>query len=304
MRRSSIFKTRTEVRRTIAAIALGALLFGLMMASAILAAPNTSAVKISKAQHMAHPPIDIKALSNVVNPPNGYTLPVQYGQMGPKLLEAGVIEIAGLKQQYQQTGQVLSDKDIDHLIRGSQEPIVINQQNAPFLLTLFWGVGLSNQNPIIDKSSNLKSNDWTVGRKSGSDLFSSTVILKLSSDQQARVEELAKAVYRPCSDTSTLSPDNKYSIAILGLLEFMASQDVSSDEMFSTVKQVNAFWFPQQTLEQAIFFVATQLKDYVNVDARWLTSQQYFSATGFRQLHQWLKDNGMLGDESDAETRC
>lgn len=303
-RRSSISKKKPDDRKMIAAIALGVLLFSLMIVPAFIGGQNTSGVKISKIQHMAHPPIDIKALTNAINPPNGYTLPVQYGQMGPRLLEAGVIDVAALKQHYQQTGQVLSDKDIELLIRGSQEPVVINHQNASFLLTLFWGLGLANQNPILDKAPNQKVSDWNVGRKSGSDLFSSTLILKLSPDQQARVEEVAKAVYRPCSDASSLSPDSKQSMAMLGLLELMASQNAGSDAMFSAAKQVNAFWFPQQTLEQAIFFVATQLKDYVNVDARWLNSQQYFSATGFRQLHQWLKDNNMLGDESDSETSC
>jgi len=297
-------KRRADNRRMIAAIALGVLFFSSMIVSTFLGGPNTTGIKISKIQHMAHPPIDIKALTHAINPPNGYTLPVQYGQMGPKLLEAGVIDIAVLKQYFQQTGQVLSDKEIELLIRGSQEPVVINHQNASYLLTLFWGLGLANQNPIFDISPIPQASDWTLGRKSGSDLFSSTVILKLSPDQQARVEELARAVYRPCSDVATLSPDNKYSIAMLGLLEFMASQNVSSDEMFSTVKQVNAFWFPQQTLEQAIFFVATQLKDYANVDSRLIASRQYFSATGFRQLHQWLKDNGMLGDESDSVPSC
>jgi hypothetical protein len=118
------------------------------------------------------------------------------------------------------------------------------------------------------------------------------------------VEEVAKAVYRPCSDASSLSPDNKYGVAMLGFLELMASQNVDSDAMFSAAKQVNAFWFPKQSLEQAIFFVATQLKDYANVDARWMVSQEYFSATGFRQLHQWLKENGMLGDEPDSDIYC
>ena len=301
MGRNSSSTKKSNNRPTIVAIILGLMFFSLMIVPAFLGRPDSGGVKISKAQHMAHPPIDIKALTIAVNPPNGVTLPVQYGQMGPKLLEAGVIDVSALKQQ---TGQALTDQDLEILTQGSQEAVVIDQQNASFLLNLFGGLGLANQNPIFDKAPIHEALYWTLGRKPGSDLFSSTAILKLSPDQQARVEEVAKAVYRPCSDAAALSPDNKYSIAMLGLLELMASQNVSSAGMFSAAKQVNAFWFPKQTLEQAIFFVATQLQDYANVDARLIVSRAYFSASGFRQLHQWLKDNAMLGDEPEQEPNC
>jgi hypothetical protein len=36
------------------------------------------------------------------------------------------------------------------------------------------------------------------------------------------------------------------------LLELMASQDPATDRMFEVAKYINAFWFPQQTLEIAI----------------------------------------------------
>jgi hypothetical protein len=297
-------KKKSDIRRTIAVIVLGVLLFSMMMVSAFLGGPNTKGVKISKAQHMAHPPIDIKVLTNAVNPPDGYVLPVSYGQIGPRLLEAGVIDIPALKQNFLQTGLLFSDNDEKLLVQGSQEPIIIKAQNASFLFTLFWGLGLSNQNPIMDKAPIQQANQWKVGKKPGLDLISRAKILQLSADQQVRVEEFAKEIYRPCNDASSLSPDNKYSVAMFGLLEYMVSQNVSSDTIFTTAKQVNAFWFPKQTLEQAIFFVATQLKDYNNVDSRLIVGQEYFSATGFQQLHQWLKDNGMLADDADTVLQC
>ena len=34
----------------------------------------------------------------------------------------------------------------------------------------------------------------------------------------------------------------------------MAAQDATTDEMFTAAKYANAFWFPQQSLEMAIFF--------------------------------------------------
>lgn len=91
---------------------------------------------------------------------------------------------------------------------------------------------------------------------------------------------------------------------MLGLLELMGSQGAGVDAMFIAAKQANAFWLPQKTLEQAIFFIATQLKDYANVDARTILSARYSSARGFHQLHQWLANNGMLLDESSKPIDC
>ena len=57
-------------------------------------------------------------------------------------------------------------------------------------------------------------------------------------------------------------------MAMLGLLELMASQDATLDEMLEAAKYVNAFWYPQQTLEQAVYFLKTEGKAYQDVDAR------------------------------------
>ena len=68
-----------------------------------------------------------------------------------------------------------------------------------------------------------------------------------------KAEEVAAAVYRPCCDNPTLFPDCNHGMAMLGLLELMASKNASLDEMFTTAKSVNAFWFPQQALEIAVY---------------------------------------------------
>jgi hypothetical protein len=93
-------------------------------------------------------------------------------------------------------------------------------------------------------------------------------------------------------------------MAMLGLLEVMGSQGASIDAMFSVAKQGSAFWFPQQTLEKAIFMVATQLKDYSGVDARTIVNSDFSSGKGFQYLHQWLSNNGMLKDESNDPIGC
>jgi hypothetical protein len=43
-------------------------------------------------------------------------------------------------------------------------------------------------------------------------------------------------------------------MALLGLLQLMASQGASVDELYEAAKYVSASWYPQQALETAIFF--------------------------------------------------
>jgi hypothetical protein len=278
--------------------------------------PNPgSSVKISKIQHMAHPPIDIPALSNAVNPANGFHLPVTFGQVGPKLVEAGVIDISNLQQMYQKNGQTLSDLELNPLIRGSQDAVIINRQNASFLFRFFWALGLTNQNSILDhgpiqqaysnRMEDVSSiSGWKLSKKPPVEIYSKVKILTLSPAQQARVEEAAKSIYLPCCDNNVALPDCSHSMAMLGLLELMGAQDASAETMFTTAKQVSAFWFPQQTLEQGLFFIATQLKDYADVDGRTILNATYSSAKGFQQLHQWLAENGMLNDDAIKPIAC
>jgi hypothetical protein len=63
--------------------------------------------------------------------------------------------------------------------------------------------------------------------------------------------EVASKVYRPCCGNPTSFPDCNHGMALLGLLELMASQGATVDQMFTAAKQVNAFWLPDQTRELA-----------------------------------------------------
>jgi hypothetical protein len=115
---------------------------------------------------------------------------------------------------------------------------------------------------------------------------------------------VADAVYRPCCDNPTSFPDCNHGMAMLGLLELMASQNSSLDQMFEAAKYVNAFWFPQQTLELAIFFQATQNVKFSAVDARQLLSNRYSSGSGFQFVHQWLSDNNLLKQAPNSNGSC
>jgi hypothetical protein len=306
----------TEHQRRIVSISLIGLLIFLMvlLVSSFGISNSTTPGPITQITHMAHPPIDTVALMNAINPPEGFQLQIVYGQVGPHLLATGSIDLSALQQLYRGNGQTLSDQELKILTKGSQEAITINRQNASFLLKLFWALGLTNQNPILgqeliqtkeEKLEGVSSiSGWKLSLKPAITLYSKEKILLLSPNQQRRVEQVARAVFLPCCDNPVYLPDCSYSMALLGLLELMGSQDASEETMFIAAKHTNAFWFPQQTLEQAIFLIATQLKNYSNVDARTILSDSYSSARGFQRLHQWLAKNGMLIDERHWPLDC
>ena len=64
---------------------------------------------------------------------------------------------------------------------------------------------------------------WTLAAKPITELYASLDLIPLTAEEQKMVEEVAAAVYRSCCNNSTFFPDCNHSMAMLGLLELMAS---------------------------------------------------------------------------------
>ncbi len=255
------------------------------------------------------------SLAVEVNPPEGFILPAVYGDIGPQLLSSGAIDEARFLAALQQAGQPASAEQLRILQNGVAAPITIDRSNARFLLNLFWALGLTNRNSILDEGPMVRYSEgqigryastggWTLGQKPATELYSSTALLSLTPRQQANLEEVATAVYRPCCDNPTHFPDCNHGMAMLGFLELMASQDATPDEMFAAAKSLNAFWFPQQTLEQAAYFKITQGQDFSTVDPRLIVSREISSSSGFQSVHRWLADNGVLEKAPGGGSSC
>ncbi len=248
--------------------------------------------------------------------PEEYSLPVAYGDLGPRLLEAGAIEYDLFTQVYQEAGQPLSPEQLAILTAGSGAPVVLNQENAYFLLNFFWATGLVNQNPILTEGTMMQyggqekigsfasTGGWTVGAKPATELYASASLFDLTARQQARLEEVANAVYRPCCNNPTSFPDCNHGMAMLGVLELLASQDVPVEEMFKAAKYLNAFWFPQQTYELALAFNQGKDLEFAEIDAPELVSANFSSSAGFRAVHQWLADNNLLEQVPNGGNNC
>jgi hypothetical protein len=248
-------------------------------------------------------------------PQGGYAIPANFGDAGPKLLAAGAIDLNKLTKLYQESGKPLTEEQLDLLTRGGNIPIVFNQDNAAFLLNFFWALGLTNDNPILtegqmmsegrEKAGNFASTGgWTLGTKEPMELYASEKIFPLNAEQQALLLKVASSVYRPCCNNPTHFPDCNHGMAMLGLLELMAYQNATEVEMFNAAKYVNAYWFPQQTLEIAAYMKATQKVDFSDAEPSQVVGQKYSSGSGYAGVHQWLKENGMLEQSPSSGGSC
>jgi len=258
---------------------------------------------------------EMTELYEQINPTDGYALPVSYGKVGPQLMEAGVIDYDAFMSVMSASGDAISNRQMDILKKGSDDRIVITAENAHFLLNFFWAVGLANKNSILTDGLMIQYSDgqidrfastggWTLATQPITDLYASMDLISLMPEQQARVEEVAASVYRPCCNNHTLFPDCNHGMAMLGLLEMMASQNASVDEMFNAAKYVNAFWFPQQTLETAIYLKSNEGTDFADVDAKLVVSDKFSSASGASRVHQSLQASGLLKQTPSQDGSC
>jgi hypothetical protein len=214
-----------------------------------------------------------------ISPKEGYNFSVSYGALGPQLIESGVISYDAFAEIYKNAGTPLTAEEIKALKDGSDQPIVINAQNARFLLNFFWAVGLANKNPILTEGPMVQYSDgkvegfastggWSLATRPVSELYASLDLIPLTPEQQKLVEEVASQIYRPCCNNHTLFPDCNHGMAMLGIMELMASKGATADQMLEAAKYINAFWFPQQTLETAMFLKMNQDVDFAEADPK------------------------------------
>jgi len=240
-----------------------------------------------------------------ISPRDGYNLSVSYGALGPQLIKSGVISYDAFADIYKNAGTPLTAEEIAALQEGSDQPIVINAQNARFLLNFFWAVGLANKSPILTQGPMVQysggkvegfasTGGWGLATKPVTDLYASLDLIPLTPEQQKLVEEVASQIYRPCCDNHTLFPDCNHGMAMLGILELMASKGAIADQMLEAAKYINAFWFPQQTLETAMFLKMNQDVDFAEADPKFVVGRELSSASGFKVVHAALQSKGLL----------
>jgi hypothetical protein len=162
-----------------------------------------------------------------------------------------------------------------------------------------WAFGLANKNDILengemtDKQYGGAGNfaatgGWSLARGAAMDHYSKHTYVVLTPEQQVLVDKVSRGIYRPCCGNSTHFPDCNHGMAMLGLLELLAKNGATEQQMYDVALKVNSFWFPQTYIDLATYF-KEQGKDWNQVDAKTVLSAEYSSSQGYQQTRQKIQ---------------
>ena len=235
----------------------------------------------------------VSALEERVLPSDGVVLPVVWGDLGIKLVEAGAIDAEKFRSIYEQKGSFTDE--YEYLLSGDKNGrIKITNWNSAYLLNLFWALGLANKNPILDLgemknpayggAENFASTaGWTMAKGDAMEHYSRHKFFTLTAKEQALVDKVSGGIYRPCCGNSARFPDCNHGMAMLGLLELMASQGASEEDMWKTAMTVNSYWFPDTYLTIATYMENKGIQ-WKDADPKEILGASYSSAAGYRKI--------------------
>lgn len=235
----------------------------------------------------------IAELEKAILPDEGVVLPVRWGDLGKQLIASGAIDQKKFEALYAQRGGL--DSAAEKLLSGTDNgQLVVTKDNAGTLLNLLWALGLTNKNDILEKGPMMdkqyggadkfaSTGGWTLAVGSPMDHYSRHALMTLTPEQQLLVERVSKNIYRPCCGNSTYFPDCNHGMAMLGLLELMASQGASEADMYKAALAVNSFWFPDTYLTLGQYFKAKGMK-WSAIDPKVILGEEYSSGAGFQNI--------------------
>lgn len=228
---------------------------------------------------------DLSGIGAEVLPEKGFETTVSWGDIGPRLVSLGVIDLAKFKNAVK-----LTPDQEEILTKDSDQKIKIDAQNSQFVVDLLWAFGLAQKSTVYDKgpmgtqykndAGNFASTGgWTLAQGDAVNYLNKYDFLNLTDAQQEKVAEIAKNVYRPCCGNSTWFPDCNHGMAALALIELMVAKGMDDKTIYRNILGFNSFWFPDNYLYIATYF-ARQGTSWDKVDAKTVLGQQYSSAQG------------------------
>ncbi len=271
---------------------------GAMLSFALYYQPSgvtkaTSERKITAQTHESSSVAD-----NEIFPKEGVILPVTWGDMGKKLAGAGTIDAPRFQKLYEDKSAYTDEYDL--LLNGNTPgKLKITRENAGFLLNMFWALGLSNKNEILEKGEMAdpkyggagrfaSTGGWTMAQGDAMNHYSHHSFMTLTPEQQALVERVSRGIYRPCCGNSVHFPDCNHGMAMLGLLELMASQGVTEKEMWDTALVVNSYWFPDTYVTLAAYMEGRGV-DWKDVNPQEILGANFSSSSGFARIAAQVK---------------
>jgi len=286
----------------ISIIIAGAMLAGAWMYNTKVKIPENQQ-KINALSEKAQ--IQKSALEEKVLPTEGVELPVTWGDLGKKLVSSGVIDEEKFKTLYTSRGQFTENKE-KLLLGDNNGKIKINEDNAGYILNLFWALGLSNANPILVDSKEMNNpkyggaanfastGGWTMAVGNTMDHYNRHIFFELTTEQQTLVDKVSRGIYRPCCGNSTHFPDCNHGMAMLGLLELMASQGASEQDMWKAALTVNSYWFPSTYLTIASYMKSKDI-EWKDVNPQEMLGFDYSSISGFRNISSQIAPSAQRG---------
>lgn len=234
-------------------------------------------------------------LETIVLPADGVVLPVRWGDLGVKLVNDGVIDQDKLEAIYAARGG-LSAGEKALLEKTDNGNLKMTPENANYLLNLLWALGLGNKNEILEKGPMAdpryggadkfaSTGGWTIAKGDAMGHYSRYPLAALTPEQQQLVEKISKNIYRPCCNNPVYFPDCNHGMAMLGLLELMASQGVGEDEMYRVALKVNSYWFPDTYLTIAKYLQSIGTS-WDKMKPKDLLGAQFSSASGYGTILQ------------------
>lgn len=228
---------------------------------------------------------DLRTLEADVLPAEGIELPVSWGGLGPKLIKLGVIDEAKFRQAVKLTPQ---QEEI--LMKGSDTKIRIDATNSQFVVDMLWALGLAQKSAVYDEGPMGKeyknevgnfasTGGWTLARGNALSYLNRHDLIPLTAEQQQKVAEISKNVYRPCCGNSTWFPDCNHGMAALAIIELLVSANVDDATIYRNVLGFNSFWFPDSYLTVATYF-ARQGTPWRDVDPKLVLGAEYSSGSG------------------------
>ncbi len=236
-------------------------------------------------------------------------LPAVWGDLGAQMIAAGVIDRAKFETLYAGRGGLAPEEQ--RLLTGKTEGnIVVTEKNAGIILNLLWGLGLGNKNTILEKGQMTDSRyggagkfastgGWTLAKGDAMKHYSAHPFITLTPKQQAMVESTSGNIYRPCCDNPAIFPDCNHGMAMLGLLELLASQGATEDQMYKVALQMNRFWFTGQyrMIDQ---YLASKGRVPSEVSPKEILGKEYSSASGFSKIASQVKGTPQGGGSCGA----
>jgi len=204
-------------------------------------------------------------LFDEINPTKGFEINAKYGDLGPKMIASGVIDLEKFKQTYEKSAQPLTKEQMKILTQGSDKKIKIDRDNSYFLLNFFWAAGLANKSKALTEGDIVKYGEgkvgnfastggWSLSKTQPMDYYAKSDLIPMTTEQENLVEKVASNIYRPCCNNSTAFPDCNHGMALLSVLQLMAANSATEKQMFEAAKYYNAFWFPSNYYDLALYF--------------------------------------------------